>query len=194
MLIDNISEQQINEIRTAVKAAGGIYKFAKKNNINRGHVSLAYNGKYLSPMMCDLMGWGRTIKIPQSTLKGLKQDREKLKEEIEVLDAVINQLYANQIPAGTVPTEPCPNCLKVHTVPWCVDEYGEPVKPKPKRKRSTRTRIAADVTEAQRERLHEMADANGISYSEMIRAIADGDIKLSVVIGSKYSKYYEDGK
>lgn len=42
----------------------------------------------------------------------------------------------------------------------------------------SRVRIAADVTEQQRETLNDMAFELNMSYSEMMQALADGDISL----------------
>lgn len=46
-------------------------------------------------------------------------------------------------------------------------------KRKPKPREDTRTRIAADVTEAQRAALHRMAEAEGLTWSAFCRRLAE---------------------
>lgn len=180
MLLENISKEQKEQIKTVVDEAGGIYKYAKQKRINRGHVSLAYNGKYLSPMMCELMGWGVSVTVPKSTLDGLRKDRDVLKEEIEILNAVIERLHSNQQPPGTLPTEPCPDCGNVHKVPWCVERDGEPQRPKPPAKRKRhQIRLAASLTKERRDALRELAAQDGKTWSEFCEELADRYIEDS---------------
>lgn len=54
--------------------------------------------------------------------------------------------------------------------------------------------VDCGIAAEQLDKLNEMAAANGISLGEMIGAIADGEIQLSVIIGSKYSRHSKDSR
>jgi hypothetical protein len=106
--------------------------------------------------------------IPAGTLCAIAKGREPKKNK--------HRLILGLPPLGTA--EICTN-------PTC-DGYGQPhtfdcqteqvkQKPQPRPKRETRTRIAADVSKEQRERLKELAASYGMTFSEFIRALADGE-------------------
>jgi hypothetical protein len=133
--------------------------------------------------MSKTMGWGGFVKIPQSTIEGLKEDRAALEWELEILEGVIERLQENQIPMGTAPAPVCTN-------PEC-ESYGQPhvfdcathtviakpkrPKPAPAKKRKRRIRIAADVTPANRQALHDLAASYGLTWSQFCQRLATGE-------------------
>lgn len=107
--------------------------------------------------------------IPPGTLSAIAKGREPKK--------AIHRKILN-LPPLRVETEPCqnPDCDgfgQVHK--W--DCQTQVVRPKPARKRKARTRIAADVSEEQREALHDYAADFGRTWSELCRDIANTVIK-----------------
>lgn len=66
--------------------------------------------------------------------------------------ALVREGHLEPLP-NPIPTLPCRHCGQVHTVPWCAEEEGEPIKPKKstvkrrQRKRRPRFSVAADDPE-----------------------------------------------
>jgi hypothetical protein len=71
-----------------------------------------------------------------------------------------------------VEVEPCGDCGEAHMVGWCVKAEGEPQRPKPPKRKRRQIRLAASVTEEERELLQEMAAAFGLTWSEYCQELA----------------------
>lgn len=73
---------------------------------------------------------------------------------------------------------PCSDCGKYHTVAWCVERDGEPQRPKQPtyNKKRRQIRLAATVTEEQREKLHMLASEYGLTWSELCQKVATDHI------------------
>ena len=77
------------------------------------------------------------------------------------------------LPPKTVTVEPCPDCGEVHTADWCTRD-GPPITRGRRQRERKRTRLAADVSEAQRAALKQHASDEGYSgWSAYCRALAD---------------------
>lgn len=71
---------------------------------------------------------------------------------------------------------PCSDCGQFHTVAWCTEKDGEPIRPKVNnRKRAPQIRLAASVTEEEREALHALAASQGKTWTEFCKALAAGE-------------------
>ena len=72
-----------------------------------------------------------------------------------------------------VEVTPCPECGEAHTVPWCTDKEGEPVKApynrKSASKREPRVRFSGDVSPREQRQLSAMARQFGVTNGMLLR-------------------------
>jgi hypothetical protein len=105
--------------------------------------------------------------IPAGTLCAIAKGREPKK---------IKHRKILGLPVVYVPALPCDDCGEVHIVGWCTEETPAVKGRTPQAE--TRVRIAADVTEEQRQALHEWAALMGFTWSEYCRWFADGIMNI----------------
>ena len=100
-------------------------------------------------------------------LNGRQQDSEKIRQHLG-----IHRL--------TAPAPTCADCGEVHVVGWCVEKDGEPQRPKPPSNRKRQQiRLAASVSEEERQALQNLANEHGLTWSEYCKELANRFIEDS---------------